>query len=298
MSALQRHKDDCNNLAEQQNGHEARFRKMVNPDGTVLFMLDWRNPKSTINCCCFVIRHSTLMVYGDLGDAVYRWSDVISFQWLAGLGMGYFAEKCLASDTGRGGREWDSELMAERLWQHLMENVPEDQNPAEWAGKLIERERGVSVHNVVSLMKAWLRSECDDPHSCGTMLNEMPELFGSDSWELCDLGYRPSTQVLCHLLSLRYAWQRVGTPAWASYGRVARANALMAVFTPDANPPQYKPRYSDDERSGWVLTEIPAWLKEPDHEKAAEDAPGGGRAGAGNTGTPAVGRRGKAKRSR
>jgi len=66
-----------------------------------------------------------LVVTGDLGSAVYRWGEPISFPWLGGLHLWYMMSKCEASEWGREAREWNGEQAARGLAWHLSETSPE-----------------------------------------------------------------------------------------------------------------------------------------------------------------------------
>ncbi len=66
-----------------------------------------------------------LVVTGDLGSAVYRWGEPISFPWLGGLELSYMMSKCEASQWGRQVREWSGEEAARGLAWHLSQTSPE-----------------------------------------------------------------------------------------------------------------------------------------------------------------------------
>lgn len=66
-----------------------------------LWELSWRRPQSSIYGVRYIISGHVLFVGGDLGEAVYAWSDQLTFSWLATLELGYFQSKCCASEVGR-----------------------------------------------------------------------------------------------------------------------------------------------------------------------------------------------------
>lgn len=70
--------------------------------------LEWGKPGTSNYWSRFIISGGTLIVYGDVGDAIYTWSDKLTFQWLSKLNLGYFAGKCQASENGRQNQEWDA----------------------------------------------------------------------------------------------------------------------------------------------------------------------------------------------
>ena len=65
-----------------------------------------------------------LIVTGDLGDAIYRWSERVTFPWLAGLDLHYFKSKCQASEVGRRFDEWDEEAARDRM-KNWLEQCPD-----------------------------------------------------------------------------------------------------------------------------------------------------------------------------
>lgn len=70
-------------------------------------VLRWQNPKSWNYGCRFIIHRQWLMAVGDIGEAVYQWSDDISLGFLASLDFGYFHGKCQASEVGKNYSDWD-----------------------------------------------------------------------------------------------------------------------------------------------------------------------------------------------
>src|SRR4051812_46241542 len=69
-------------------------------------VLEWAEPGTFIFRVVYVILRHSLIVYGDIGEAVYQWSGNIGLEFLSNLNIDYFASKCEASEYGRGGREW------------------------------------------------------------------------------------------------------------------------------------------------------------------------------------------------
>lgn len=68
--------------------------------------LIWKKPGTINYAVCYMISGGYLFAYGDLGEAVYQWSDFIDFEFLAGLNVDYFAGKCQASEYERGYKDW------------------------------------------------------------------------------------------------------------------------------------------------------------------------------------------------
>jgi hypothetical protein len=90
------------------------FNNAGDPDQNLTF-IRFRKPDTFTYACDFLLVGGRLFVTGDLGAAVYAWGRLLDLQWLAGLDLDYFAEKCEASENGRGHREWDSREVTEHL---------------------------------------------------------------------------------------------------------------------------------------------------------------------------------------
>ena len=83
-----------------------------------------KEPGTSINHIYHVLveKHGTLMVYGDLGEAIYRWSDNVSFEWIANLDLHYFHGKCQASEKGSRPYGWDSD----KVKPYIKEGFPDE----------------------------------------------------------------------------------------------------------------------------------------------------------------------------
>lgn len=93
--------------------HELRANLIV--DVHEMQMIDWRKPSTGIFAVRYVIDRNILHVTGDIGHAIFRWSEGVSFDWLADCGLSYFAEKCEASVHGRRFQRWDSDVAATEI---------------------------------------------------------------------------------------------------------------------------------------------------------------------------------------
>jgi hypothetical protein len=80
-----------------------------------LEVLTWGNPASSSYWVRYMTCGNVLTVYGDLGEAVYGWGQVVDFRWIAGLDLGYFHCKCCASECGRSFDGWDHRKALARL---------------------------------------------------------------------------------------------------------------------------------------------------------------------------------------
>ena len=69
----------------------------------------WKNINSGIYSVDYVRYINTLFVTGDIGSAVYRWSNIKNMQWLSTLSLEYFESKCEASEKGKEYTQWNPE---------------------------------------------------------------------------------------------------------------------------------------------------------------------------------------------
>ena len=84
-------------------------------------ILRWKKKDTWAYFVEYIARKNTLMVRGDIGEAVYCWSSPISLEWVAGLDLQYFHGKCQASEWGRMTQcyEWDKEKAKKRIFEHF-----------------------------------------------------------------------------------------------------------------------------------------------------------------------------------
>jgi hypothetical protein len=80
------------------------------PVGTRTSIIEWQKPDSWNYGCRFILHSQWLVALGDIGEAVYQWSEAITPKFLAGLDFGYFHSKCRASEVGSRFQSWDSDL--------------------------------------------------------------------------------------------------------------------------------------------------------------------------------------------
>lgn len=97
--------------------------------GVAFQRLVWKKPGTGINRIDFVCDGPHLFVTGDLGDAIYE-AGGSGLQWWSGCDLEYFAGKCVASETGRGYREWDRDAAWIRLRQ--MFDQADEQEAEAW----------------------------------------------------------------------------------------------------------------------------------------------------------------------
>ncbi len=89
------------------------------PQERHITVIKWANPSSS----CYSIRYTLLGGYltvcGDLGDAIYQWGQDITPAFLARTSLGYFQEKCTASEVGRYFVQWNGDLARQRMASYI-----------------------------------------------------------------------------------------------------------------------------------------------------------------------------------
>lgn len=77
--------------------HQARFE--MNSDAMTI--IEWRRPDTGNYCMKFTIFGHYVVVTGDVGDAIYAFTQPITLDKLKTFDWHYFVHKCVASETGR-----------------------------------------------------------------------------------------------------------------------------------------------------------------------------------------------------
>ena len=175
--------------------HVAEHRTHVTIDSTKEERLIWKKPGTNINRIDYRRFGGILVATGDLGDAIYQWygpEGGVTLEWIAGLNLDYFAEKCLASEEGAGYKEWSKEAAKIYLKQLMAEEGMEKER------KAIE---GLKKNNVASAF-----AYVDSKEDWIEFLNNWgDEVFGSACFEYCGIGTVVNMRCQGHLLGLRMA---------------------------------------------------------------------------------------------
>ena len=161
------------------------------PGNTLIF----RKPKTTD---CFmrftILGGGTLVVTGDLGDAVYQWhgDPRISFRWLSGLDLSYFVSKCRASEVGSRFEEWNEQAARSRFaeWKR---DLPQDSRKR--VSKMFEEEGGDSAFG--------------DRFEWNRFADASLRLVWEDLDGLIDIGMVTAFRAVCHWTAIRLIGQEL-----------------------------------------------------------------------------------------
>lgn len=158
--------------------------------------LRWQKPGTCVYQVDYYVTGGTLIVTGDIGDAIYRWSSPVAFHWIAPLSLGYFAEKCVASEVGRSFVEWDERIARVYLdWQinNDFEEIQDD--PAEKATQWMIDLQNANPHGAIYSQHEW--TEWLNYHGA--------EFFGDEYYEHYGIGNIVNMRCQGHLIGLREA---------------------------------------------------------------------------------------------
>lgn len=151
--------------------------------------LTWKKPGSSNYMIQYIISGNTLCVYGDLGEAIYRWCEPITFEWIAGLNLSYFKGKCQASEVGRDFREWDEKKALDALKYFAKEEY------FKW--KEFEEREGKHALYDNSEWNEWLREHGD-------------EVLGEEFWDWAyGIGYTINVRCIYHFIGLHMAMEQI-----------------------------------------------------------------------------------------
>ena len=152
--------------------------------------LFFARPESNNYSLIFIRTRGTLFVGGDLGDAIYCWSQDNSLEWISNCNFGYFHGKCHASPSGRKYVTWNSEHAIKTILDHF------DHDPD--AVKRIED----------SSWRDYIHSEFEWFGWCNENATEVFE--DQDWWEWAgSVGEVPDIHCRSHLIGLQEAMKKL-----------------------------------------------------------------------------------------
>lgn len=165
----------------------------------VITQIVWKAPDTVVNSIYYFIWGATLMVCGDLGEAIYRWSGGINLKFLAGCNQDYFREKCCGlSGQPEEVYSWDEDACRAEVESILVEpNGWWDGELLVAKRKVFEEENGKSFMASQDEWAGWLRCH-EDEFIKGWW-------DGPASW-----GRVTNIRVLGHLVGLKMAWEQLG----------------------------------------------------------------------------------------
>jgi hypothetical protein len=95
------------------SNHKAYYNKETYTERLV-----WRDPNTMIGFVKYLCDGCYLYVSGDLGDAIYKWNEQVTLEWIAGCNLQYFESKCVASEKENNYKEWKPEVAIKTFKDH------------------------------------------------------------------------------------------------------------------------------------------------------------------------------------
>lgn len=173
--------------------HKAQFSDLggdsTHPSSTAprIYHLRWKQPDTVIYWLDYIISGHFLLVYGDAGDAVYAWSENITWDFLKSTDLDYFKGKCQASEVGRDYRQWDSRKLFNDIGQHL-------------------NERQVSPRHKKEILEDCRNSSCaDELRMEAQHSSAWGNVFGHDYCEYIEWGWTINVRCIGHWVGIQMA---------------------------------------------------------------------------------------------
>lgn len=168
--------------------------------GHAMWVLNWRKPETGMYGVRYIIDANKLIVTGDLGYAIYLWSEPITFEFVADCDLGYFSGKCKASEKGYQYTQWyEGEARKElELW---VEEAEENGETKEERRKKLDTLDFDGAWNAIS-----------DEHTWADWLRTYGrETFRSDDWfDWFNIGIGVDVRCRAHLIGLKMAMEQLG----------------------------------------------------------------------------------------
>ncbi len=153
-------------------------------------LLTWGEPKTIHYKIWYILHeaHGTLMVYGDLGEAIYRWHGGVNFQGIASFNLDYFHGKTCASELGRAPEnyEWDEKEAKRTIFEHFKYN-----SDCKGYKKFKDSYLSKTLHNKQEFLH---------------QVHQDIDIFGYDAWEwIYGAGDVIPVRCQAHLIGIKMA---------------------------------------------------------------------------------------------
>lgn len=155
----------------------------------------WATPGTGTNRVVYRLMVGSLFVSGDLGHAIYQWTQPISWPFLAGLELDYFASKCEASEVGRNYETWTLETAQARLVELVNDWRREIEEEGGAAAMQLKELIDPSIQGALTTHEEWTAWVMSD--------EKRRERF----WELGAIGMDIHARCVLHLEGIKRAWK-------------------------------------------------------------------------------------------
>jgi hypothetical protein len=197
--------------------HKAEMIQINPPTPQFYNLIVWKNPDHGTYRMDFVLYRNCLFVTGDCECAVYRWSQEITWDFLARCDYGYFFGKCDASSTGSRPTEWDSDKADKRIEALFKEYVDDNFTPDsedEHGLEVFSKKDQAKLNTLYEAKRTLFGSNSSDEliSTIGNLDEKIREdVLGSDYYmDFCNIGDVSSLQTWIHWQGLQLALTQLG----------------------------------------------------------------------------------------
>lgn len=129
MTTREYYNQEAESVRKEFTEHVATISHEIDATKPYFATIVWAKPGTGIMSCTYILNHRWLCAMGDIGEAIYEWSQSVSPSFLASCDWHYMFEKCQASPAGRKFQKWDNQFadcwMRERLAEFEEGEVPD-----------------------------------------------------------------------------------------------------------------------------------------------------------------------------
>lgn len=143
----------------------------------------WANPENSNYQVKYFLHRATLFVTGDVGHAIYRWSNTEhGLEWIANCNYHYFDEKIEGLNGYFDSRSWRGDICKQRAEEFFKSQERKPRIPSYWSDHVNSRDE-------------WMR-----------FVHDHYKVFGVDNHDPFEWGFVPNTRCIGHWLGLRMAF--------------------------------------------------------------------------------------------
>lgn len=156
-----------------ERSHDGRAIEFPFKD-TAIEILYWGQRDSSYSHIWYQTFRGYLMVFGDLGDAIYQWNSGVTLKSVAGFDLHYFHSKCVASESGRTSDwyDWDEREALRQIKEHFIQDGGDKESDT-FADEEFMRFRLAGGNDALCEKTEWVQWVQENGE----------DFFGQDYWE-------------------------------------------------------------------------------------------------------------------
>ncbi|MCD6436442.1 MAG: hypothetical protein J7L15_08720 [Clostridiales bacterium] len=189
--------------------HVADFSTYIDENGNKIERLFWHKPDTWCFHINYTIEENTLIITGDLGCAIYKWSSPISFNSISTFNFDYFAGKCEASENGRHFVEWDSEIAIKSIEENFQQMAKDKYEECICEDECTCEERRAKEYMEKFKEERGDGALCDKYEWVEWVREYGEDILGYDCWEWAySCGETIAIRCLSHLIGIQEAMSK------------------------------------------------------------------------------------------